>query len=263
MARCVNAPFAEAPVFRIRHFLETLDADFVRDRMLPALDAARLSRPRRSGRLLAAVAREALPRLREALRRDEARAAARRSRRALDPEVGCGRLAVARLEALLACREPPTTVTAFEEVAWALVRAARLAPAFSLGEDWDLLHALLDPGRRRRGGMGALGGTLAAAAIVGSGPLASESGYALVRERSYATGWSSPEEVRRIARALGRARLSPRAVTAAVARGIYGSRSASIERRLPRAESALAKLRGCYARAAALGAGAFIELELV
>lgn len=239
---------------RIRLGLELVREAPLKGSALPALEAAR---DRGEGEPLVRAARAALPLLRASLARPEPG----------EPDAG-GELALARLEAVVATApEPPASEGALEEVAWALLRAARVAPPVSLGDDWDLLRALLDPARRRQTGLGALAATLAGSALVGAGPLESRSGFALARRRSYATGWNDPERTRRIARALARwtpARLEAAAarVGPALARGIYPPRRTPIARRLERARAALALLQDAYALAAREGAGVFVELEI-
>jgi hypothetical protein len=232
----------------IRLELEVVRADLLVEQALPALHAARV---RKDGAPLAAAARTALKRLRPT----------RPEGPAYDPEVLAFELSRARLEALLATGAPPESEAAFEEVAWALLRAARAALPATI-DDWDLLRVLLDPERRRREALGAVGRTLGAAAIVGSGPLG------LARNASYATGWNPPGEAARVARALGRftprrlERLA-RAVPIDVARTVYPRRTSPLVRRLPRALAALERLQAAYDAAAREGAGVFVELALV
>jgi hypothetical protein len=250
---------------RIRLDLELLRPEPLA-RALAALEAAQ---DRREGEPLARVARAALPGLAAAVEAEEARLRGLLGEGAgLAAELAAGRLAQARLEAVLATApEPPASRGALEEVAWALLRAARVAPPVSLGEDWDLLRALLDPARRRGKGLGAVAATLAGSALAGEGPLETASGFALARAASYATGWNSPERVRRIARSLERLapvklahvaeRLSP-----SFLRGIYPSKRSPLARRLERAQVALDRLREAYTTAATAGAGIFVELVL-
>ncbi len=222
---------------------------------LPALEAAK---ERGEGGPLVLAARRALPLL--LARRPEGPVHS--------PDVFAWKLAVGRLEAVVATDpEPPQSAAAFEEVAWALLRAARQAEPVSLGEDWDLLRVLTDPARRRSRGLGVLGGTLAGAALAGSGPLASASGFALVREGSYATGWNGEERVRRIARSLRRfdetkLEAAARATPPEVARTVWPHRPAPLVNRLPRAIAALEKLKAAYFVAARERAGVFLELLL-
>src|SRR5271170_3858556 len=98
----------------IRLELEVVRADLLVEDALPALEAAKV---RRDGALLAAAARGALERL-HALRPEGP---------PHGPDVLAFDLARARLEALVATGEPPDTEAAFEDVAWALLRAARAA----------------------------------------------------------------------------------------------------------------------------------------
>lgn len=235
--------------------IEIVHAPLLEEEALPALEAARAGG---SGALLVRAARSALPRL--AARVPEGAAH--------EPSVIAWKLAVARLEAVLATApEPPRTEAAFEEVAWALLHAARAAEPVSLGEDWDLLRVLIDPARRRGEGLGGLGSTLAGAALAGSGPLASASGFALFRDRSYATGWNGPERVSNVTRSLRRftpERLEVLAgeIPVAVARTIWPRRTSPVARRLSRAVAAMARLQDAYTTASREKAGVFIELEL-
>jgi hypothetical protein len=226
--------------------------------------------------------REVLPALEEAVRQGDGAPLAEAARRALPrlherkppgpvhmPDVFAWKLAVARLEALVATSpEPPATEAAYEEVAWALLRSARAADPVTIGEDWDLLRVLVDPARRRASGIGALAATLAGEALVGSGPLMSRGGFGLVREDSYATGWNDPGRVARIARSLHRLdekrllRLA-RAIPPEVARSVWPPSPSPLVKRLPRALRALEKLREAYDAAAREGAGVFVELLLV
>ncbi len=241
---------------RIRLELEIVHSGPLLDEVLPALEAAVETG---DGGPLVEAARRALPRLQGRKPPGPVHM----------PDVFAWKLAVGRLEALIATSpEPPATEAAYEEVAWALLRAARAAEPVTVGEDWDLLRVLVDPARRKGRGIGALSATLAGAALVGSGPLVSRGGFALVREDSYATGWNDPERVARIARSLGRLdekrleRLA-RAVPPEVARGVWPSSPSPLVKRLPRALRALEKVRAAYDSAAREQAGVFVELRLV
>jgi hypothetical protein len=249
-----------------------LELELVREAplLLEAMPALEAARERGAGEELARAAERALPILAAAVSAEEARVRSLLGAGAsLAPEVAAGKLAQARLEAVLALRpEPPSTEAALEEVAWALLRAARVAPPVSLGEDWDLLRILLDPARRRVRGVAGLAATLSGSALVGAGPLATPSGFALARARSYATGWNDPARTRRIARALARtspARLERAAarISTELARGIYPGRRTGWPRRLERARVALDRLKSAYQVAADAGAGVFLELEIV
>ncbi len=88
----------------------------------------------------------------------------------------------ARLEAVLATGESPSTEAAREEVAWALLRSARVAEPVSVGEDWDLLRVLLDPARRRGEGLSTIGRAPASWALMGRERIA------LSRSESYVGG---------------------------------------------------------------------------
>ncbi|MBI3726392.1 hypothetical protein HY251_20900 [bacterium] len=250
--------------------LEIARADFLLERALPALEAAH-----GQGKLdeLARVAKEAVPILAEMLRSEKARRSAvvGDAVASSDPAILALKRDQGRLEALLP-RSPFIFLTkaALEDMGWALLRAAQAAPPVSLGTDWDLLRVVLDRGRRREDGLAAIPRTLAGKALMGEGPLATRSGFALARERSYATGWNSPATVRKIARALsrldGRA-LEKRALSlegsASLARGVYPPRLSTLPQRTERATAALAKLKGAYETAASLGAGVFVEVEVV
>jgi hypothetical protein len=228
---------------RIRLQLELVRAEPLIRHALPALEAAK---ERGEGELLVRAAREALPRL----------------------EAPADMLVRGRLESVVATApEVPRTEHALEEIAWALLRAARVAPPVSLDEDWDLLRALLDPARRRGRGIGAFASNLAASALVGEGPLATRGGFALARNRSYATGWNDAARTRRIARALALwtpARLAQAAtlVPREIAREIYPLSRTPLSRRLARARRALALLQHAYSTAARERAGVFLELEI-
>ncbi len=240
---------------RITLNLEIIHAPLLVEEALPALERAR----RGEGTdLLVRAARSALPRLHAAPNHGEG----------WEPDSIAWKLAVGRLEAVVATApEPPATEAAYEEVAWALLRAARAAEPVSLGEDWDLLRVLVDPSRRRGAGLGSMGATLAGSALAGSGPLASASGFALAREQSYATGWTSPRRAPKVARSLRRftrERLESiaRETPVALARTVWPHRTSPLVRRIPRAVAAMEKLQSAYATAVREGAGVFAELVL-
>ncbi|HZU99936.1 MAG TPA: hypothetical protein VFF73_24695 [Planctomycetota bacterium] len=170
-------------------------------------------------------------------------------------------LARARLEAVLATGESPSTEAAREEVAWALLRSTRVAEPVTVGEDWDLLRVLLDPARRRGEGLSTIGRAPASWALMGAERIA------LSRSESYATGWNPRHAVVRIVRSLARvtpARLSRlcQGIDIDVARTVYPVRTSPLARRLPRALVALDRMRTGYGTAQRERAGVFVELVL-
>ncbi len=220
--------------WRIVLTLEVVDAELVERRALPAIEAAR---SRRKLGPLRALAREVA--------------------REVDG------LEQARLEAALVA--DPEGDEAFEELAWALLAAGRMAPPVCLGEEWDLLRALLDPARRREGGIARVASSAAGEALVGSGPLETRTGFALARKRSYATKWVAPRRVPAIARALARwtpARVHRELATLPADLAVYPARRRDPRARARRVEESLRLLLWTYETARDAGAGVFLELAI-